>query len=120
VDETHATTAGRPAPLRITEGLDLDPITERWACNRCGQDLGSAERNYKEACLLAARDPREIHEPFEAGGEYSFVPDPRWCAIVEVYCPACAYLLDVEYLPPGHPPTHDVQVDLAALRARRR
>jgi acetophenone carboxylase len=102
--------------LRITEALDLDRRAERWQCNRCAHDLGPAERNYKEACLLAARDPREIHQTFAGDPEFSFCPDPAWCAIVEVYCPGCGVLMEVEYLPPGHPVTHDVQIDLAALR----
>jgi acetophenone carboxylase len=104
--------------IRITEGLDLDAATGHWACNRCGHDLGPAELNYKESCLLAGRDPREIHESFVGNPEYSFCPDPDWCAIVEVYCPGCGYLMDVEYLPPGHPPTHDIHVDLTSLRGR--
>lgn len=107
------------AVLRVTEGLDLVVATERWACNRCRHDLGPGDRNYKEGCLLAARHPREIHQPFRGDPEYSFTPDGNWYAIVEVYCPACATLLDTEYLPPGHPPTHDVQLDLEALRRRR-
>jgi acetone carboxylase, gamma subunit len=102
--------------LRITEALDLDRAAERWRCNRCGEDLGPADRNYKQACLLAARDPREVHQPFAGDPEFSFCPDPRWCAIVEVYCPSCGVLMDVEYLPPGHPVTHDVQIDIARLR----
>src|SRR5213594_3515700 len=106
--------------LRITEALDLDVGRERWTCNRCSHDLGPATRNYKEACLLRARDPREIHEPFAGNPEYSYMPDPHWCAIVEVYCPGCAVLLDTEYLPPGHPVTHDIEIDLASLRERAR
>ena len=104
--------------IRVTEGLDLDPVTERWVCDRCGRDLGAANRNYKEACLLSARDPHEIHDSFGGDPEYSFCPDPAWCSIVEVYCPGCGYLLETEYLPPGHPPTHDVQIDLGRLRGR--
>ena len=105
--------------LRVTEALDLDVDSERWHCNRCGYDLGAAEQNYKEGCLLTARDPREIHKPFAGDPEYSFCPDPAWCAIVEICCPGCGVLLDTEYLPPGHPLTHDVQIDLAALQRDR-
>jgi acetophenone carboxylase len=109
-----------PAPhvLRITEALDLDLDAERWRCNRCGTDLGPATANYKEACLLYDRDPREIHGRFPGDPEFSFSPHPDWCRIVEVCCPSCATMLDVEYLPPGHPPTHDIQLDLAKLRER--
>ena len=104
--------------LRITEALDLDLATERWACNRCGADLGPAAANYKEACLLFDRDPRDIHGRFPGDPEFSFSPHPDWCRIIEMYCPSCATMLDVEYLPPGHPPTHDIQLDLPKLRAR--
>ena len=101
---------------RITEALDLDVATRRWCCNRCDHDLGDATRNYKEACLLYDRDPREIHRPFEDETPFSFSPDPEWCRIVEVYCPGCGVMLDAEYLPPGHPVTHDIEIDLDALR----
>lgn len=104
--------------LRVTEALDLDLDAERWCCNRCGADLGPAAANYKEACLLYDRDPRDIHGRFPGDPEFSFSPHPDWCRIVEVYCPRCARMMDVEYLPPGHPPTHDVQLDLARLRER--
>jgi acetophenone carboxylase len=107
------------ALLRITEALDLDLDAERWRCNRCGTDLGAATANYKEACLLYDRDPRDIHGRFPGDPEFSFSPHPEWCRIVEVYCPSCATMLDVEYLPPGHPPTHDIELDLDALRLRR-
>jgi acetophenone carboxylase len=104
-----------PTVLRITETLDLDPLRRRWQCNRCAHDLGPAEVNYKESCLLRARDPREVHQPFAGDPEFSFVPDHNWCAIVEVYCPGCGVLMDAEYLPPGHPVTHDVELDLDRL-----
>jgi acetophenone carboxylase len=104
--------------LRITETLDLDVSSRRWSCNRCGRDLGPAIENYKKSCLLRARDPREIHQPFSGDPEYSYAPHPEWCVIVEVYCPGCGVLMDTEYLPPGHPPTHDVEIDLDALARR--
>lgn len=94
---------------RVTETLDLRTDAGRWACNRCGADLGPVGESYKRSCLLYDRDPREIHEPFRGDPEFSYCPDPEWCVIVEVYCPGCGVLMDVEYLPPGHPITHDVQ-----------
>ena len=110
--------AGDSAPgrRRITEALDLDVAARRWVCNRCGRDLGPAERSYKEGCLLCDRDPREIHVPFDPPTEFGFSPHPDWCRIVEVYCPGCAVMFDVEYLPPGHPVTHDIELDLDAVR----
>jgi len=105
---------------RITEYLDLDLRSERWSCNRCSADLGSARANYKEGCLIAARDPREVHPPMVEGDEeaYTFAPDPDWCRIVEFYCPGCGTLIETEYLPPGHPITHDIELDIDSMRRR--
>ena len=103
--------------LRITEYLDLDLDSESWHCNRCGQALGPAAHNYKQGCLLYDRDPREIHRPgLEA--EYTFAPDPEWVRIIECYCPGCGTQIEVEYLPPGHPITHDIELDVARLKER--
>ena len=102
---------------RITEYLDLDLEAERWACNRCGHHLGSARDTYKKGCLIAARDPREVHDAV-VEGEYGFAPDPDWCRIVEFYCPGCATLIETEYLPPGHPLTYDIELDVDALKAK--
>jgi acetophenone carboxylase len=102
---------------RITEYLDVDLSVERWTCNRCGHELGDARDSYKKGCLIAARDPREVHQPV-VEGDYGFAPDPQWCRIVEFYCPGCATLLECEYLPAGHPLTHDIELDVDALKAR--
>jgi acetone carboxylase, gamma subunit len=102
----------------ITEYLDLDPQTERWSCNRCGADLGSARENYKKGCLIAAREPTEIHPPIVEQSEYSFAPDRDWCRIVEFYCPNCGTMIETEYLPPGHPLTHDIELDIDALKEK--
>lgn len=103
---------------RITEYLDLDLEAERWLCNRCGADLGDARETYKRGCLIAGRDPREVHPPVVEQGDYSFAPDADWCRIVEFYCPGCATLLETEYLPPGHPLTVDIELDVDALKER--
>jgi acetophenone carboxylase len=103
--------------LRVTEYLDLDLDMERWMCNRCNHDLGQARQNYKKGCLLYDRDPREIHLPIVEGA-YSFAPDPLWVRIVEFYCPGCGVQMETEYLPPGHPITHDIEIDIEALKSR--
>ncbi len=103
--------------FQVTEYLAIDLEAERWHCTRCGFDIGNARRNYKEGCLVAERDPREIH-PAIIEGAYTFAPDPEWCRIIEFYCPGCATLVEVEYLPPGHPITHDIEIDIDALTAR--
>jgi len=38
--------------------------------------------------------------------------------IVEFYCPSCGTQIETEYLPPGHPITHDVELDLDSLKER--
>jgi acetophenone carboxylase len=109
---------GVEARRRITEYLEVDLSTERWRCARCGADLGDARDTYKKGCLIADRDPREVHPPIIEGVEYSFAPDPEWCRIVEFYCPGCGTLVETEYLPPGHPLTHDIELDIDAMKAR--
>jgi acetone carboxylase gamma subunit len=103
--------------LRITEYLDLDLESELWICNRCDHRLGPARENYKKGCLLYDRDPREIHAPL-VEGQYSFAPDPLWVRIVEFYCPGCGTQIETEYLPPGHPMTWDIELDVDSLKAR--
>lgn len=101
--------------VRITEYLDVDLEERHWRCNRCGQDLGPAERSYKEGCLIADRDPREVHPVIGSDPEFNFSFDPEWVRLVEFYCPSCAVLLETEYLPPGHPLSWDIDLDLDAL-----
>jgi acetophenone carboxylase len=101
--------------IQITEGLDIDPEREVWCCNRCGVDLISARENYKKGCLIAERNPLEVHRPI-LSGEFNFAPNPEWCSIIEFYCPECGFMFDVEYLPPGHPITHDIEIDLEKLK----
>jgi acetophenone carboxylase len=105
------------ARIRVTEYLDLDLDSEQWICNRCGHKLGPARDNYKRGCLLYDRDPREIHSPI-VEGQYSFAPDPLWVRIVEFYCPGCGTQIETEYLPPGHPITRDIDIDLDSLKQR--
>ena len=105
--------------LRITEYLDLDLDSEQWGCNRCGHVLGAGRENYKKGCLLYDRDPREVHLPI-VEEQFSFAPDPMWVRIVEFYCPNCGTQMETEYLPPGHPITWDIEIDLDALKARLR
>jgi acetophenone carboxylase len=105
--------------IHITEYVDLDIDAEVWACSRCGHLLGSARESYKKGCLLYDRDPREIHPPI-VSGEFNFSPDPQWVRIVEYYCPGCGAQVETEYLPPGHPIIHDIEIDLDRLKERLR
>jgi acetone carboxylase, gamma subunit len=103
--------------LRITEYLDLDLNSEQWMCNRCNRVIGPARENYKKGCLVHDRDPREIHPPL-VSGPFNFSPDPLWVRIVEFYCPGCGTQVETEYLPPGHPITHDIEIDVDRLKER--
>lgn len=107
--------AGR---VRITEYLDVGLSDRRWYCNRCSRDLGPADRSYKEGCLIADRDPREVHPVIGRDPHFNFSFDPEWVRLVEFYCPGCATLVETEYLPPGHPLTWDIELDLDALQRR--
>ena len=100
----------------MTEYLVIDLDTERWVCRVCDRDMGSAHGNYKEGTLVYDRDPREIHQPIidPERYEFTFSPDPNYCRILEYYCPGCGTQIEAEYLPPGHPPTVDMLIDVAA------
>ncbi|HLJ17451.1 MAG TPA: acetone carboxylase subunit gamma [Bryobacteraceae bacterium] len=110
-------TPGSESRIRITEYLDLEIERELWLCNRCGRELGPARENYKKGCLLYDRDPREVH-PAIVPGSFSFSPDPLWVRIIEFYCPGCGVQMETEYLPPGHPITNDIELDLDSLHGR--
>jgi acetone carboxylase gamma subunit len=105
---------------RITEYLDLDLEREQWVCNRCETALADARKSYKTGLLVHERDPREIHRPLidEKQYAYTFAPDPSWCRILEYYCPQCGTQVETEYLVPGHPITHDIELDLGWFKAR--
>ena len=105
--------------VAITEYLEIDLGKERWHCRRCGHDIASARANYKEGLLVYNRDPREIHRTIlDESYEFSYAPDPKWCRIIEFYCPGCGTMIENEYLPPGHPLTHDIELDIDSLKER--
>ena len=104
----------------MTEYLEIDLERELWLCRVCGHEVGPARSLYKEGLLVHVRDPREIHKPILNPElyEFTFAPDPAWVQILEYYCPSCATMVEVEYLPPGHPPVHDMDFDIDALKAK--
>jgi acetone carboxylase, gamma subunit len=106
--------------VKMTEYLEINLDKETWCCRVCQHEITSAHKNYKEGLLVYIRDPREIHQPILNPDlyEFTFSPDHNWLQIIEYYCPDCATLVEVEYLPIGHPPTLDMEFDLAALKER--
>jgi acetophenone carboxylase len=110
-------TEGTSNRIRVTEYLVADLTTNRWRCFRCDAEIADLESNYKTGTMVRARDPHEIHDPgFD--GAYTFAPDPDWAQIVEFYCPGCYTMIETEYLPPGYPLTHDIDLNTEALRQR--
>jgi acetone carboxylase, gamma subunit len=104
--------------VRITEYLEIDLDQESWVCQRCGHHLISARENYKRGCMVAERVLSEVHPPLMEGQAYSFSPDTDYCRLIEFYCPKCGVVIENEYLPPGHPITHDIELDLDLLKRR--
>lgn len=102
----------------ITENLRIDLESEHWECRNCSAALISARDNYKRGLLVYNRDPREIHRPLLDPAKYArtYSPNPDWCRILEYYCPHCGTMIETEYLPPGHPPVHDIDLDIDALK----
>jgi len=103
--------------VQITECLCIDLESEMWVCERCDKELISARENYKKGCLVYDRNPRDIHKII-AEDPSAFCPDPSWVRYLEFYCPSCGILVDVEPLPPGHPITHAITLDLDELRKK--
>jgi acetone carboxylase gamma subunit len=104
--------------IRITEYLEIELEKEEWCCQRCGRALIDARESYKKGCLVAERALEEVHPPMIEGQVYSFKPDPDYCRLLEFYCPHCGVMIENEYLPPGHPITHDIELDIDALKKR--
>lgn len=104
--------------IRITEYLDINLENETWCCNRCGWELIGARENYKKGCLVSERGPDEIYEPLLDNGTSVTTPDPSICRIIEFYCPGCMIMVENEYLPPGHPITYDIELDVDSLKER--
>jgi acetophenone carboxylase len=103
--------------LHVTEYLDLDLGDETWYCGQCNYKLISAKENYKKGCLVYDRDPTDIHPPI-VNEKINFAPDPTWIRILEFYCPGCGAQIETEYLPPGHPITNDMEIDIKGLKER--
>jgi acetophenone carboxylase len=103
--------------VRITEYLDIDLDRELWCCHVCGHELISARKSYKRGCLVAERDPKEIYPPIY-DAEFCLTTAEGYGVFVEFYCPGCGTMVENELLPEGAPTTHDIELDLEALKAK--
>jgi acetone carboxylase, gamma subunit len=107
--------------VRVTEYLEIDLAKDMWCCNRCKAELISAKEPYLRGCLVHERPGAEVYgRPIEVGeGQVvTYAPDPAFLAILEFYCPGCGAMVEVQYLPPGHPIPVDIELDLAQLREK--
>ncbi len=104
--------------VRITEYLEVDLESQKWCCQRCGHELVDARQNYKKGCLVAEKPLEEVYPPKPEGQAYGFIPDPDFCRLIEFYCPGCGVMIENEYLPPGHPLTHEIELDIDSLIER--
>lgn len=103
---------------QITEYLDIDLEKELWCCNRCGHEIISARENYKKGCLVYIRKDLNTIYNSPLIGPFSFAPDSNWAMMVEFYCPKCGVMVENEMLPPGHPVTHDIELDIDKLKEK--
>jgi len=107
--------------VNITEYLMIDLQKEMWCCSRCNAELISAKEPYYKGCLVYDRPGTEVYGPpikIAKGQQVSYAPDPRFNHILEFYCPQCGIMVEVQYLPPGHPLPVDIAVDLDGMKKR--
>lgn len=107
--------------IAITEYMSVDLQKEMWCCNRCDAELISSEESYMKGCLVYEMPGSEIYGPpmeLAKGEVASYAPDPRFNRIIEFYCPQCGTLVEVQYLPPGHPILTDISLDMEKMKQR--
>jgi acetone carboxylase, gamma subunit len=107
--------------IRVTECLDIDLEKEVWRCHRCDAELYSARDSYMKGCLVHDRPAAEVYgHPAEVGegARVSYAPDPDFIRMLEFYCPGCGSLVEVQYLPPGHPIPRDIDLNMDKLKEK--
>lgn len=107
--------------VTITEYLSIDLLKEMWCCNRCDAELISGKEPYFKGCLVYERPAAEIYnESYQVapGQTVTYGVNPMFNRILEFYCPQCGSMLEVQYLPPGHPIPVDISLDLSKLKEK--
>jgi N-methylhydantoinase B len=79
----------------------------RYACGTCGECLGPADGNYKEATAILEDEPSEIDELMYPPPS-DFCDDP--IVLRRYACPGCGVLLGAEFCPPDDPPSWDLRL----------
>lgn len=107
--------------VEITEYLSINLESEKWMCNRCEKELVSARQAYYYGCLVHERPTTEVYgRAIELPNEQAvnYAPDSKFTRMLEFYCPHCGTMLEVQYLPPGHPILVDISLDIDALKEK--
>jgi acetone carboxylase gamma subunit len=107
--------------IKVTEYLNIDLETEMWTCDRCDAALVSAKKPYMHGCLVHDRPATGIYGAPVGVGDgqvVSYAPDPNFNRILEFCCPHCGTMLEVQYLPPGHPIPVDISLDIEKLKSK--
>jgi acetone carboxylase gamma subunit len=104
----------------ITEYLRIDLDTEKWECRNCDHPSARPRANYKEGLLVYHRDPTRDPSPLLDTKKYAktFSPDPKWCAILEYYCPELRHADRGRIHRPRPPPVRDLELDIDALKVQ--
>jgi N-methylhydantoinase B len=95
-------------PMRIHEYLEID-ADRNIKCLKCGYIFCDGKENYKEYALKAEVPGKELGSKFIQKINND---DPEFVVYHEFYCPGCLTLLEVDVLPPGHPPIWDIKIKL--------
>jgi acetone carboxylase gamma subunit len=110
------------AKIPITESVDIDLEREMWCCRRCGAEIQPARESYLNGCLVYERPVNEIYGPSiptkQDTATISYAPKADFMRVIEFYCPSCGALMMVQYLPPGHPPVIDIELDIDQLKEK--
>jgi N-methylhydantoinase B len=104
--------ADRDVLMAVGEYLVVQRDTSgiaRFACSRCGFDLGAVDANYKEVCVHKDRPITDLGPRF---------PDPAYfvdAAILcrEYYCPGCATLMQLDITRAEDPVLSDLVLNIA-------
>lgn len=89
--------------MRIHEYLEIDE-EGKIKCLKCRHVFCDADENYKLHALKAERPGSEI-------GSH-MIQETKFTVYHEFYCPGCLTMLEVDVLPPGHPPVWDIRVKI--------
>lgn len=100
--------------MKIHEYLELDVESERIRCSECGEELCSADHNYKEFSAMRVRPVSEASPRFRSPEEV-LGEDPGY-EFREFSCPGCGILFDHRFALDGDEIVHDIEIDVGKLK----